>query len=179
MESHCKWKSDKSHSAIYFKVKHLLITNIQGMFRDFEITMDCPKGKFDKAEINCFIDASSIFTNDEIRDRHLQSGEFFDVENFPTIEIQGKLHELDAKNYHLKGLLKIRDIERPILWMAEYDGAAKNENAQELAGFSIYGKLSRADWELKWNNVLPGGTVLLGDEVVLTADLQMRKTAKA
>lgn len=149
------------------------------MFRDFEITMDCGKGNFDKAEINCSIASSSLFTNDAIRDKHLKSAEFFDVENFPTIEITGKLHELDGKNYRLKGNLKIREIEKSITLMVEYDGAAKNDDGHDLAGFSIYGTLSRQDWNLKWNNVLPGGNVLLGDEVVLTADLQMRKTVKA
>ncbi len=168
--------ADPHHSAIHFKVRHLHITNIQGMFQNFEVSMQCPSQLFKNATVRCVIESSSLFTNNRIRDNHLKSPDFFDVDQFPLVHIEGKLKELDRNNYRLQGNMKLKDIVKPVNLMVEYLGNAEDGEGHEVAGFSIYGTLTRTDWDLDWNTVLPSGFIMLGDEVVISGELQMRKT---
>jgi polyisoprenoid-binding protein YceI len=118
------WAIDPSHSELLFKVKHLMITNVKGEFRNFKGTIDSDGNDFSDAEVEVIIEADSIFTNDTNRDAHLKSADFFDVDTHKQLTFKGStFKKLDDDNYQLKGLLTIKgiskmvtlDVERP-LW---------------------------------------------------------------
>lgn len=171
-----KWAIDPTHSEILFKVKHLMITNVKGEFRNFDGGITSEGDDFDNAKVNVTIDASSIFTNNKDRDAHLQSADFFDVENHKELTFEGSaLNKLDDENYQLKGLLTIKGISKEVTLDVEFGGRMKDPYGNEKAGFSVSGKINRKDWGLNWNAALEAGGVMVSDEVRINAEVQFVK----
>ncbi len=171
-----KWKIDPAHSEILFKVKHLMITNVKGEFRKFEAEIISDGDDFSDAKINAVIDSSSIFTNNEDRDTHLKSDDFFDIENYPELRFEStEVNKLDAENYQLKGNLTIRGESREVSLDVELGGIIKDPNGNEKAGFSLSGKINRKDWGLNYNAALETGGVMVGNEIKLSAEAQFIK----
>jgi len=169
-----KWVVDPIHSEIVFKVKHLMITNVKGEFRNFFVEVD--NEDFIKSKIKVTIDATSISTNDSKRDGHLRSADFLDVENHKDILFEGtSFVQLNDKKYLLKGMLTIKGISNEISLDVEFGGINKDPWGNEKAGFSISGKIKRKDWGLNWNAALETGGVLLSDEVRISAEVQFAK----
>jgi polyisoprenoid-binding protein YceI len=171
-----KWTLDPTHSELVFKVKHLMITNVKGEFRKFSAEID--GNDFTKSPISVTIDAASIFTNEDQRDGHLKSADFFDVENYPTLTFKStSLKQVDDDDYTLKGILTIRDVSKEIELDVEFGGVNKDPWGNEKAGFSIKGKINRKDFGLNWNAALETGGVLVSEEVKITAEVQFVKRA--
>ncbi|HEX5169604.1 MAG TPA: YceI family protein [Cyclobacteriaceae bacterium] len=171
-----KWTLDPTHSELVFKVKHLMITNVKGEFRKFSAEID--GDDFTKSPISVTIDAASIFTNEDQRDGHLKSADFFDVENYPTVTFKStSLKQVDDDDYTLKGILTIRDVSKEIELDVEFGGVNKDPWGNEKAGFSIKGKINRKDFGLNWNAALETGGVLVSEEVKITAEVQFVKRA--
>lgn len=169
-----KWVLDPTHSELAFKVKHLMITNVKGEFRKFTAEIDGED--FTKSKIHATIDAASIFTNDDNRDAHLKSADFFDVEIHKEISFEGtSFTKIDDENYHLNGMLTIKGISKEVKLDVEFGGINKDPWGNEKAGFSISGKISRKDWELNWNAALETGGVLVSDEVKISGEVQFVK----
>ncbi len=170
------WSIDPTHSEILFKVKHLMITNVKGEFRSFEGSISSDGNGFDNAKVNVTIDASSIFTNNTDRDAHLQSADFFDVENHKELSFEStSLKKLDDENYELKGLLTIKGVSKEVKLDVEFGGLVKDPYGNEKAGFSVSGKINRKDWGLNWNAALEAGGVMVSDEVRINAEVQFVK----
>lgn len=171
-----KWVMDPAHSEILFKVKHLMITNVKGEFKKFNAEIEGED--FTKAPINLTIDASSIFTNEETRDNHLKSADFFEVENYRAITFKGtSFRKINEDNYELRGMLTIKGVSREVALQVEFGGINKDPWGNEKAGFSIEGKINRKDWGLNWNAALEAGGVLVSEEVKIIADVQFVKQA--
>lgn len=172
-----KWNIDASHSEILFKVKHLMITNVKGEFRKFDAEIESDNDDFTNAEIKLTIDASSVFTNNEDRDNHLRSADFFDVATYPEISFDStSFDRIDDENYELKGMLTIKGISKEIILNAEFGGINRDPWGNEKAGFSLAGSFNRKDWGLNWNAALETGGVLVSDEVRMTAEVQFVKS---
>ena len=171
------WQLDPTHSELGFKVKHLMITNIKGEFRNFSAEIDGED--FSKAAISATIDTSSIFTNEDNRDAHLKNADFFDVDNHKEMTFKGNSYtKIDDENYELTGILSIKGISKEIKLAVEYGGTSKDPWGNEKMGFSINGKINRNDYGLNFNAALETGGFLLGEEVKISADLQfVKKTA--
>ena len=168
------WLLDAAHSEIYFKVKHLMISNVRGEFKRVNATID--GDDFTKAKISAAIEAASIDTNSEDRDNHLKSADFFDVENHKEITFDGtSFKKIDDENYKLTGYLVIKGVSREINLDVEFGGINKDPWGNEKAGFSVSGKINRKDWELNWNAALETGGVLVSDEVKVFAEVQFAK----
>jgi len=171
-----KWQIDPSHSEILFKVKHLMITNVKGEFRTFDAEVTTRGSDFDSAQIRLEIDSASVFTNNEDRDKHLKSADFFDVEKHPSIRFEGSgLKKLDDGSYRLTGNLTIKGVSREVSLDVEFGGMMKDPWGNEKAGFSLSGKINRKDWGLNWNAALEAGGVLVGEEVSLMAEVQFAR----
>lgn len=169
-----KWVLDQTHSELGFKVKHLMITNVKGEFRKFDASMEGED--FSRSKIHAIIDAASVFTNEENRDQHLRSADFFDVENNREITFEGtSFTRQNGDHYLLKGILEIKGIRNEITLQAEYGGINRDPWGNEKAGFSIQGKINRRDWGLNWNAALEAGGVLVSDEVKIFAEIQLVK----
>ena len=169
-----RWVLDPIHSELVFKVKHLMITNVKGEFRNFSVEIDGED--FTKSKIKVTIDATSISTNDIKRDGHLKSADFLDVENHKEISFEGtSFVQLNNKKYLLEGMLTIKAISNEISLDVEFGGINKDPWGGEKAGFSINGKIKRKDWGLNWNAALETGGVLVSDEVRISGEVQFAK----
>jgi polyisoprenoid-binding protein YceI len=173
-----KWSLDPTHSELVFKVRHMMITNVKGEFRKFDASITSEGNDFSKSTIMATIDASSIFTNEDKRDGHLKSADFFDVENFPTLTFKGtSLKKTGENTYKLIGELTIKGVSKEVELDVEFGGINKDPWGNEKAGFSIEGKINRKDFGLNWNAALETGGVLVSEEVKISAEVQFVKQA--
>jgi len=169
-----KWVLDASHSELGFRVKHLMISNLKGEFRKFSAEVDGED--FTKSPIKVVIDATSIYTNDDSRDGHLKSADFFDTENHQEILFTGSsFQKLDEDNYKLIGQLTIKGVNNSVALDVEFGGINKDPWGNEKAAFAVSGKINRKDWGLNWNAALETGGVLVSDEVRIHAEVQFVK----
>ena len=173
-----KWVLDPTHSEILFKVKHLMITNVKGEFRNFSAEALTAGKDFATASVNVTIDASSVFTNNEDRDNHLKSADFFDTDQHKELTFKAtSLKKVDDDEYKLTGLLTIKGVAKEVTLNAEFGGINKDPWGNEKAGFSLEGKINRKDWGLNWNAALETGGVLVSEEVKISAEVQFVKQA--
>lgn len=172
-----KWSIDPAHSEIGFKVKHLVFSNVRGSFREFDAHIYTMGDDFSTAEINVRINPASIDTNNEQRDTHLRSADFFDATQFSEIKLTANmLFPVDqAGNYELYGELTMKGISQPITLEAEFGGLIKDPWGAEKALFSISGKINRKDWGLNYNAALEAGGVLISEDVWIHCEVQLIK----
>ena len=169
------YKIDKAHSEAVFQVRHL-VTKVRGRFTDFEGTVQVDEDKPELSSVNFTIQATSIDTAEKDRDTHLRSGDFFEVERFPTISFRSKrVVKKSAENYDVTGDLTIRDVTKEITLPVTHLGAAKDPWGNERLGFETETTINRKDFGLKWNAALETGGFLVGDEVRASLSIQAVK----
>lgn len=172
-----KWVLDPTHSELTFKVKHLMISNVKGEFKTFSASID--QEDFSKAKVAVTVDSASVYTNNEDRDKHLKSGDFFDVEAHPEMTFESTSFEKESDDeYVLKGKLSIKGVSKEIKLDVEFGGVNKDPWGNQKAGFSFSGKINRKDWGLNWNAALETGGVLVSDEVRIFGEVQFTKQAE-
>ena len=172
-----KWGIDPVHSEIGFKVKHLMITNVRGTFKEFDASIYTTGEDFMTAEIDFWLNPASIDTGDEKRDEHLKSADFFDAENFKEINFTADSFENVDKDgsYELYGDLTIKGIKKQIKLDVEFGGVMKDPWGNHKAGFTISGKINCKDWDLNWNTALEAGGVLVSEDVYISCEVQLVK----
>lgn len=145
-----KWSVDPAHSKIGFTVTHLMLSEVDGNFKKFDASITSSKEDFTDAVFSLSIDASTINTDNEMRDKHLKSAEYFDVEKYPQITFTSKsITKIDAKNYKVNGDLTMHGVTKPILLNLVLNGVGKNMRTQKpLAGFKITGTVNRKDFNV-------------------------------
>lgn len=168
------WAIDPSHSEIQFKVKHLVITTVTGNFKEFKGSVEA-NDDFDGASINFEASVESINTNNEQRDEHLKSADFFDAEQFPSLSFQSTVFTKNDETYNLMGNLTLKGITLPINLAVEYNGIATDPWGNIKAGFELTGKLNRKDYGLSWNTITEAGGALVSEEIKLIANIQLVK----
>jgi polyisoprenoid-binding protein YceI len=169
-----KWALDPSHSQIGFKVKHLMVTNVRGTFKDINAEIFTAGDDFSDAEIELSINVLSVDTGDTNRNSHLTSPDFFDAENFKEIKFKGISFEKNsASEYDLLGNLTIKGITKRIKLDVEFNGIMKDPYGNRKAGFEITGTINRKDFGLTWNAALEAGGVMVGDEVKINCEIQL------
>lgn len=170
------WQLDKSHSNVNFSVAHLVVSETSGRFKTFDAKVIAKSDDFVDSEIEFTIDAASINTEDEKRDAHLRSADFFDVAKYPQIVFKSKsFKKLDGKNYKLVGDLTLHGVTKEVTLDVVYNGTAKSPFGATHAGFKVMGKINRTDFGLKWNKALDNGGVLVGEEVSLVCNIELVK----
>lgn len=173
-----KWVIDPVHSEIQFKVKHLMITTVTGYFKSFNLEVETDGDDFTTASrIEFTADIDSINTNNEQRDTHLKSDDFFNAEQHKQLRFVGKKYEGSGDDYKLHGDLTIRDITKPVTLNVEYGGIVVDPYGQTKAGFTVDGKISRKEFNLMWNAVTEAGQVVVSDEIKLHCEVQLVKQA--
>src|SRR5215831_9858099 len=169
-----KWTLDPFHSELGFKIKHLMIANISGWFRNFTIEMETEDDDFTTARIQVKAVIDSIHTNHEQRDAHLKNSDFFEADKFPELEFSStRVEKADDETYYLHGDLTMKGITKPIRLQVEYSGVTKDPWGGERAGFSIAGKLNRSDWGITYGSILEAGGLGLGEEVKIISEIQL------
>ncbi len=165
------WKIDKAHSDVTFKVRHMMISTVTGHFEDFQATIESPSEDFKNARVKFKANAESISTNNNDRDTHLRSNDFFNAEKFPAISFVSKSFD----GSRLVGDLTIRDVTKEIALEVDFNGIAVDGYGQTKAGFEIRGEVNRKDFNLNWNAVTEAGNIVVSDKVRILADVQFIK----
>jgi len=172
------WKLDPAHSEIQFKVKHLMITTVTGYFRQFDLEVETENDDFTTAKrIEFTADITSIDTNNQQRDTHLRSADFFDADNHGQLKFVGKKYEMNGYQGKLHGDLTIRETTKPVTVNVEFGGMVVDPYGQTKAGFTVNGKISRKDFGLVWNAVTEAGQVVVSDDIRLHCEIQLIKQA--
>ena len=177
MSGKTKWALDPAHSEVNFKVKHLVISSVTGTFKSFEGGFETDNEDFSNANIDFSLDVNSIDTNQEQRDVHLKSTDFFDKEKFPKISFKSTSFTKSGDDYELTGNLNVKDVTKPIKLKVEYGGTATDFYGNEKAGFEITGKISRKEYGLTWDAVTEAGAIVVGDDIKLNINAQFAKQA--
>jgi polyisoprenoid-binding protein YceI len=173
-----QWKIDPTHSEILFKVKHLMITTVTGSFKQYDLTVETEGDDFATAnKIEFSADIDSITTNNEQRDTHLKSADFFSAEEHPQLLFIGTKYEAKGDEAKLHGTLTIRGVSKPITLNVEFAGIVVDPYGQTKAGFTVDGKVSRKEFGLTWSAVTEAGSVVVSDEIKIHAEVQLVKQA--
>ena len=153
-----------------------MITNVTGTFSKFDATLDADKEDFSDAKVTFEADINSISTNNEQRDGHLKSDDFFNAEQFPKMTFESTaITKKNDEDYELDGNLTIRDITKPVKLNVVYGGTMTDPWGQTKAGFEITGKINRKEFGLKWTAVTEAGGIVVSDDVRLNVQIQMVK----
>jgi len=170
------WTVDKSHSKVGFSVNHLVITDVDGYFKDYDAQITTEGDDFSKTQIDFTIKTNSIFTDNKDRDNHLRSDDFFNAEKYPDMIFKGKsMKKVGDKKYKLIGDFTIRDVTKQIALDVTYNGTVKDPWGNTKSGFKVTGEIDRFDYNLKWNKAIETGSLVVGKEVELVIDLQLIK----
>jgi polyisoprenoid-binding protein YceI len=170
-----KWSIDQAHCEIAFKVRHLMIAHVKGTFKTFDANIYTTSNDFTTADIDLWIDPTSIMTGDTKRDEHLKSPEFFDVVNHRQITfISSTIGKPDAAgNHELWGELTILGITKNIMLNVQFGGIVRDPWKNEKAGFTVTGVIKRSEWGLVWNATLETGGVMVSDEVNIFCEIEL------
>lgn len=169
------WSLDLSHSTISFKVKHMMITNVNGSFSDFDVKLESNKDDFSDAKISFTTEVKSINTQNNQRDEHLRSADFFDVEKFPKMTFNSTSFFKKGDDFELIGELTIKETTKTVKLEVEFGGMFVDPWGKTKAGFSLNGKFKRSEFGLNWNAALESGGVLVSDEIKIQAEVQFTK----
>jgi polyisoprenoid-binding protein YceI len=174
-----QWTLDQGHTDVKFKVKHLVVSTVTGQFTSVRGTVEATKPDFSDATIRFEADVDSISTNNEQRDAHLKSADFFDAARHPKISFvsTGITRKADGV-YALNGDMTIRGTKKSVTLDVTYNGTVKGFEG-DVAGFEIAGTLNRQDFGLRWNAMTEAGGVVVSDEVKLDIAVELKAAQAA
>ena len=169
------WKIDPAHTKLGFSARHMVISEVEGQFTEFDVKFDTGED-FADSEIEVTIKAASLGTGNSDRDNHLKSSDFFDALNYPEIKfISSSFDKISDEEFRLIGDLTIRGITRPIELDVTYGGKIKDPWGNERVGFQVEGKLNRFDYGLKWNSLMETGGAIVGKIIKLNCQVELIK----
>ncbi|MBK9319442.1 MAG: YceI family protein [Bacteroidetes bacterium] len=168
------WNIDASHTNVKFTVTHLVISEVEGSFRAFDGKVTSTSPDFNNANIEFTVDVKSIDTDNEDRDKHLKSDDFFNAEKFPQMVFKStSFKKTEGKNYVLTGDLTIRDVTKKVTFDVTYGGTVKDPWGNTKAGFKAKSKINRKDYKLMWGAVTEAGGMVVSDEVEIAINLEL------
>lgn len=169
-----KWHVDATHTNVGFSVKHMMVSNVKGSFSGIEGSIDGNPSHLAESKINFKIDVSTINTNNEDRDNHLRSADFFDVEKYQFITFDStEIVENKEDEYDVSGDLTVKDVTKKTTFKVTRTGSGKNPWGVDVVGFEADTKISRKEFGLTWNQALETGGVLVGDDIKISIELQV------
>jgi polyisoprenoid-binding protein YceI len=175
-----KWKIDPAHSEVNFKIKHLVVSTVRGHFDKFDATIETNKEDFSDAKIRFEAYVNSINTNNEQRDNHLKSADFFDAENHPEMTFESiSVKKISDFEMQVKGNLTLRGVTKEVTLDVIYNGTVSGFGDTTVAGFEVRGKINRFDFGLQWNAVTEAGGVVVSNEVKIEILAEFNKVNKA
>lgn len=172
------WSIDKIHSKIGFSVPHMAVAETEGKFNEFDGSLVSKSDDFNNAEVTFTAKTASIDTDNERRDGHLKSPDFFDAEKFPEITFKGNLVKSGDKKYKLKGDFTMHGVTKQVEFDVTHGGVI-NYGRGTKAGFKFNGQLNRQDYGLTWANKTAGGELVVGDIVDLVIKIELDKKEPA
>jgi polyisoprenoid-binding protein YceI len=168
-----KYTIDKDHSKVGFAVKHLMISEVTGNFKDFEGSFTFDSATGDVSDATFTVKTASVNTDNAKRDEHLQSPDFFDSAKYPNMTLKNsKLKKAGKDKYKWTGDLTIRDVTKPVSFDLTQIGTVKDPWGNTRVGFHAEGKINRTEYGLKWNKALEGGGLTVGEDVKIILDAE-------
>ncbi|PTL83605.1 YceI family protein [Vitiosangium sp. GDMCC 1.1324] len=169
------WKIDTAHTSIGFTVRHMVVARVHGRFSRYEGRLFV-NGDLTNAQVEVKIDAASIDTQVDARDKHLRSPDFFDVAAFPRVIFRSRrVVAVGQEHYRVVGDLTIKEFTREVVLDAEFLGRLKDESGTERLAFIARTSIDRKDFGLTWNKALETGGVLVGERIDIELDVQAVK----
>ncbi len=166
---------DSTHSEVSFRVRHF-VSQTPGKFDDYKATFELDPQDLENSSVEFVVQAKSINTNNDDRDKHLRSEDFFWVERYPTLSFtSGRIKSLGGNKFEVTGTMSIRGVEKIITVPVEFLGFIKDPWGGQRAGFETQFTINRKDYGIEWNKALDAGGVVLGDEVKITLNLELVK----
>jgi polyisoprenoid-binding protein YceI len=173
------WKIDPVHSKVLFTVSHMVVSEVTGRFNEFDATLVQTNDDFSESKLSATIKTNSIDTDNEKRDEHLKSADFFDAEKYPEITFESKSFVKTGENkYTITGNLTMHGITKEVVLDATMNGIVKSPWGNEVAGFKAETTVNRYDFGLKWNKALEAGGVIVGENVKVTLQVELVKQGK-
>ena len=171
------WNIDQSHSNVNFQVKHLGIATVRGAFTEFEGTLELTDD-LSTSKAYGTVEVASVDTNEDSRDEHLRSADFFDAEQYPQLTFEStEIKSVDDDELEITGDLTIHGVTKPITLKAEITGTEEDPWGNQRVGLEVEGKLDRKEYGMTFNQALGSGNVLVGDKVKLSLDISAVKAA--
>ena len=170
------WIVDNVHSRVKFSVTHLIISEVEGSFKVYSGTVQSSKQDFDDAKVEFAIDVNSVNTDNEMRDKHLKSDDFFNAEKYPKMTFKSvSWKKLSDQNYLLEGDLTLRDVTKRVVFTVAYGGTIQDPWGNTKAGFKATAVINRFDYGLKFNALTEAGSAVVGKDVTITLNLEFAK----
>jgi polyisoprenoid-binding protein YceI len=168
-----RWNIDKAHSFLRFTVTHMVVSEAEGTFKNWNGTFEHTKEDFSDAKIAFTVDVNSISTDNENRDKHLKSDDFFNAEKYPEIKfVSTSMVPAGDKKYKLNGNLTIRDVTKPVVFDVIYGGILKTARGNK-SGFKATTTINRFDYNLKWDRATEAGSLVVSKEVEIAVKLEL------
>jgi len=166
---------DQAHSDVSFKVRHL-VSKTAGQFTQFSGTIEADLSDLDASSVVFNIKSSSIDTKNEDRDKHLRSGDFFDVEKYPEISfVSSKITKSGPQTFAVTGTLTMHGVSKTVTLPVTFLGEMTGPRGSTVAGFEIETTIDRKEYGIVWNRALDAGGMILGDEVEININLETKK----
>ncbi len=170
------WALDPTHTEISFTIRHMGLSKVRGRFNTFTGTAAVAEDLTTSA-VEATINMASVDTNNEMRDNHLRSTDFFDIENHPTMTFTSTAIETKGNDGVIRGNLTINGVTKPVELATEFFGVAVDGYGNTKAGFNANTQISRSDYGISFNMPLEAGGLLLSDKVTIDLDVQLAKQA--
>jgi polyisoprenoid-binding protein YceI len=164
------WTIDKTHSNVQFQIRHF-VSKVRGTFKDWKGTVVADPDAWQNGSIDVQIATASIFTDNERRDKHLSSNDFFAADSFPAITFKSTRIERKGNEAKIYGDLTIRGVTKPVVLDGSFSGLMKSAQGDRV-GFEASTTVNRMDYGVKWNRAAEGGGAMLGDEVKIEINIE-------
>lgn len=174
-----EWTLDKAHSTISFTIRHMTVSKVRGQFKDFSVTIQENEKDRLQSKVTATIKAASIDTNNEKRDGHLRSKDFFEVDKYPEITFTSYKITKAAGKYKVTGTLKMHGVAREVTLKASATRWVEDHQGNLRIGIEAYATIDRKDFNITWNRALDRGGMLLGNSVNIEILLELIHKRKA
>jgi polyisoprenoid-binding protein YceI len=175
VDAQTKWIPDKNHTIIKFTVVHYVITEVEGEFKEYDGAVTARSEDFDGAEVEFAAEVASISTDNERRDNHLKSDDFFNAEKYPEVKFRGTI-EKEGSDYYLVGDFTMRDVTKPVKFDVKYNGTISLGERGRKAGFKITGVVDRFEYGLKYDRVIESGGLVVSQEIQITCNVELNES---
>jgi polyisoprenoid-binding protein YceI len=174
------WNLDPAHSGAEFKVKHMMISNVKGTFSGLSGVLTEHATDSTLSSVEASVDVTTVNTGDAQRDGHLKSADFFDAEKFPKLTFKStKVTKKGEAEYAVIGDLTVHGVTNPVTFAVEGPSApGKDPWGNTRIGLSATAKINRKDFGLSWNAALETGGFLVGEDVIITLEVQFIKASQ-
>lgn len=170
------WKLDNVHSNVVFTVQHLVISEVMGTFREFDVKFRASKPDFSDASIEADVKTASVDTDNEKRDNHLRSDDFFNAQQFPGMKFRStSMKRIGEKQYALTGDLTIRDVTKPVTFTVDFLGVIDGGQFGTRSGWKAITTINRFDYKLNWDRSLEAGGLIVGKDITIQLNLEFSK----